>query len=480
MPKILPLIEAFAAYALTMVALTTAVASLVSVVQRMGRWRALGLRQQASYLFNHDVVPVMAGLTRAPAATTATLATPPDRDPKANAIILLGGSPTSLRDRFLVDMTMLPGDYAALAARSVGILDWLREWRDRMRGVVTTRKTDDWRSLAYTVDALTDDEFIARLRNSEIGKAIAALAADDKERIFASLKDRFNAIGRAATEGFARRSRKWTVAFGFSLAILANIDSFSLINRYLIDPALVKLVLDKEEAIRKANAGDFVPAPAPVPAGKLENQLQNAQTALSKLQADLAAVAPENPRVAELAKATEATVAAFNTEVTRAQDVVNEARSFIATTRQSVFDLSETFPVGWSLYPNCEGKSVAPRCTEYLARKLDLKAGAVAATSTQQGVVMWVWSWPRSAVAPLIGWISPETLRVLRNVADVASVDSANFLKWLAGVLITGAFLGLGAPFWVEVVNNFLRARNLITDYRGGDNTAKGGVRRPV
>jgi hypothetical protein len=78
--------------------------------------------------------------------------------------------------------------------------------------------------------------------------------------------------------------------------------------------------------------------------------------------------------------------------------------------------------LGWNRYPNCRDR-LDPRCRTRAADG----AGARAA-----------------------GWFS-----------DLAPRD-AHFARWALGILLTAILLGLGSPFWVEVVNSMLRARQLI------------------
>ena len=50
-------------------------------------------------------------------------------------------------------------------------------------------------------------------------------------------------------------------------------------------------------------------------------------------------------------------------------------------------------------------------------------------------------------------------------------MDAGNFLRWLAGLILTMVMLGLGTPFWVQAVNGLLRARDLV---RGGNKAGDG------
>ena len=113
-----------------------------------------------------------------------------------------------------------------------------------------------------------------------------------------------------------------------------------------------------------------------------------------------------------------------NRTLAEAQDYVEEVRNTAAT-------LTAQFPIGWNRFPSCEQAGADPRCV--LRKKGDGTIGK---------------QWRDLSLSERLGALPGE------------------HLKWLFGMLVTGFLLGLGAPFWVEVFNNMLRARKLITDLR--------------
>jgi hypothetical protein len=253
-----------------------------------------------------------------------------------------------------------------------------------------------WSSLARALDALTDEELITRLKASEVGRAIAErLPPADAAAELARLAAKFASYGRAASESFARRSRVWTCALGFLLAFALNIDTFNLLARYMADPSLAESILAHPQAILAAPPQDDT--------------------------------APTGP----------------------AADALTEAQRLVIDASRTVAGLSTTFPIGWTLYPNCAGTAGDPRC---LALRDRMPAPPPAAPK--------FWSF----------------LSFLGVVGDVARADPAGFLRWLAGIVVTGALLGLGTPFWVEVLNNFLRARSLIASFRNVATASDGEV----
>ncbi|MBX6323689.1 MAG: hypothetical protein IRY94_17875 [Rhodospirillaceae bacterium] len=439
----LPLIEAFAAFALTMLALATAVSSILAAGQRAARVRALGMLQMIEYYYRNEVQPFLTvqGLSNTEyeatytmpasaagpvtigpeqllgygsearrivgiAATTGGTAelgadggivfTPAPAVPAAAAApVPVTPSPQSVTCRvrtdftstanavgkpfntFLVDMVLLPvprdGDALArerlLADSPAGAGPWaaVAAWWRRFRRA------------AHIVEYLTDEEFLTRLRVSEVGRTIAdSRSSDDRDLCYAHLLERFHAVCRAASERFARGARLCTVALGFVTTFLINIDSIALLDRYLQDENLAASVLASQDR--------FVQAATPGQAGSADEETAAATTAL-------------------LGRVGEAVDAAVD-------------------------QMTEAFPVGWSLYPNCAGAAGSPRCHR---------------------------------IGPAI---CQDAAGLLQCVGRVAAADTGGFVRWLLGVILTAVLAGLGAPFWMEVVNNFLRARNLTNNYR--------------
>lgn len=384
MGDVLSLIGAFIAFALTMVALTGAVSALLGIVQRTLRWRAAGLRHLIVYLYRNEIVVSLARIAKEhPPAS------------RASEFEKLWDNPSEGRAQFLVDMTLLPIERPADPGTDPRLAE--------VEGY-------SWSSLACAVDALTDEEFITRMRASEVGRAIAErLPPDDAATELARFAAKFAGFGRAASESFARRSRVWTVSLGFLLAIVLNIDTFNLLARYMANPSLAAAILEQQQKILTGT-----------PEGG----------------------APASPGTgAEIGKA------------------LAESQRLAVDAGRTLVGLTNAFPIGWTLYPNCTAAATDPRC---LALRDRVPAPSAETEPTRPG--FWAFF---ASIGPFLG-----------VVGGVASADPAGFLRWLAGIVVTGALLGLGTPFWVEVLNNFLRARNLIYSFRNVATASDGEVQR--
>jgi hypothetical protein len=48
------------------------------------------------------------------------------------------------------------------------------------------------------------------------------------------------------------------------------------------------------------------------------------------------------------------------------------------------------------------------------------------------------------------------------RLSEVFATDTASFAKWLLGILISGFMVGLGAPFWIQIVNRLFKLKSAI------------------
>lgn len=425
MGGILPLLEAFAAFALTMAALTTVVSALVGTWNKLTRARAYGLRMQMVYFYRNELGATVRRLRDAAGGVgeLAVLDAGLARKDEAG---------TRRLAQFLVDTTLLPQvvDFADTAEEGDARVTMLRNGITQPLWLVTgrngfTRKPLDlvqrfyrWRSLRFALETLPAEEFAVRFAASGIGRDLRAALADDRlfEETLADLTRRFVALGNAASESFRRRAHVASYVAGFVLAFGGNIDTFNLLSTYLSKPELARVLVAayERDAALPGVAADRSTARAllPDPAG-----LDEVRARLNSAVDDRRLGALD----AQLQKDLQGRLAAVDGALRDLRESAVEATALIV-------GAGNAFPVGWNLYPNCAGASADMRC---LVLAKDKPAA----------------------------------------VLDTLRRDPGGFYRWLLGVLVTVFLLGLGTPFWVQVINGALYARNLL---RGPNSTGTG------
>ena len=247
MDGFLPLIEGFLAFALTMLALATAVSAVVGAGQRLRRRRAQGLRDMVRLLYLREVKPLL----------------PKEQFEKKQDSNSIDPSITR-RAEFIHDMTLMPLPIV-VEKLETDEKHWQKklESAEQLAGLpwyqillYPNRVGRRWQTLGYGLEALNDAEFSHRLAESDAGKALRQSAAWTQRDLSSwdELADRllrtFQTIGAASSETFGRHSRSWSLVAGFLLAFGVNVDSIDLLNSYLTDPQLRMSVIKRSDEIR--------------------------------------------------------------------------------------------------------------------------------------------------------------------------------------------------------------------------------------
>lgn len=482
-----PLIEGFLAFALTMLALTTGVSAIVGVINHLRRLHARGLRDMVRLFYLREVVPLLDGAGSAKPVDGA-------RDPNTRAIDVGGRS-------VLVDMSvpvphateevggaMAPSTQGATPALSKGarraefiydmtfmplpvVVERLEMhgptyWREKLESA--ERLADDrwytglahperlgryWRTLRYSLQSLSDAEFRERLASSDVGVQLQADRAWEKrglanwDALVEHLLKKFQTIGAASSETFARHARGWCVVVGFVLAAMLNIDSLDLLNSYLTDPGVRQRVLDRSDAIltqdtpaAATDAGtaaaaartrfDATAAQLTTAARDLSGTLENIRTAAAGTEADA------------LVKNVASQLEQVSTQMNAVQQGVKDLEGDMTVAEQRIRgvtrSLTASFPIGWKRFPNCSATdSPDVRCQ-----------GRIFTRATGNAA-------PAMGLAAVSA--APARWSSVLTAAQAADPDAFN--QWLIGIVLTGLLLGLGTPFWVQAVSTAFSLR---------------------
>ncbi len=452
MDGFLPLIEGFLAFALTMLALTTGVSAIVGVVHRVRRRRARGLRDMIRMFYLHEVKPLL----------------PEDSPPSAEAS-------TDRRADFIADMTLMPMPIV-VEKMEVDEGHWHKKFEsaERLSGLPwyqvlfhPRRLGRRWQTLRYSLEALTDAEFSHRLAESDVGKALKESAAWERkglsswEELDAWFLQMFQTVGAAASETFERYSRGWSVAIAFCLAFSVNVDSIDLLNSYLTDPELRASVIAQSDAILMQRPAE-PEEPDETALAPLRERLDSGRQQLIETAGGLKA-AVETRLTSALGEAEGKHAAqAVSAELDDLLQQVDGVRSNFDQLDEDLTEaegqilgvarsLTASFPIGWSRFPNCSADA-SP----------DLRCAGQDYWSGDQG--------DQDRGDP--GWLA------ILSAAHAAA--PAEFSQWLTGVVLTSILLGLGTPFWVQIVTTGFSLRRWVTGEEQGQGGAGAGQAPPA
>jgi hypothetical protein len=97
--------------------------------------------------------------------------------------------------------------------------------------------------------SLPTEELRLRLRRSPFGAVMLEELGDARDQLLDELAERWDAVGRKASESFQTKSRLWSVVAAILLALFANIDSVHLVDRYMTNESVRGEVLAHLERV---------------------------------------------------------------------------------------------------------------------------------------------------------------------------------------------------------------------------------------
>ena len=238
----MPLLDAFLAFALTMLSLATIATLGTELFVRFTRLRAKGLQLMLNDLFDKEVLPTLRQ--------------------QADGI----------------DWQSLKASCSAALQKSP-----LADMASTTRWTQFLKQTAEWLGLTK-VTSLDFEEFLKRLPETDLGKKMASLAEDRRRALFDRLSHRYEEFGGAVRDLFARYAQVVSLLVGIVVAFGMNVDSFRLFAAFQEDASLRGRVIasadqvfadwkkaEKQEADRR-NA-DVKPEPE-VTKEQLEKQKQ--------------------------------------------------------------------------------------------------------------------------------------------------------------------------------------------------------------
>jgi hypothetical protein len=255
--------------------------------------------------------------------------------------------------------------------------------------------------------ALTIMQLADRLADTEVGKAIARQGAYYIEHAINDIAQKFERFGAAASQRFQDQARFWCVLVSMLMALIANVDAVRVFQELLHDEVLSSGVI-----ARYATAADENSRPPQDIGEKLQVMAQlNAQGIISA--ADLQAF-----------------------------------RQNLASAQLQLAELHDTgLPITIESWPFCTG------VLGHTGRGAHAAAASVAAPAANMQ------SRPADSKCT-------ELMQSLVSAAGLQQVAARVFSSagalWLLSVLLAGALIGLGAPFWFDLARGMTRGAQLL------------------
>jgi hypothetical protein len=226
------LIESALAFAITMLVLSLIVSSLVEMIHRTFSMREAGLKYVLDRMFDQ----VLKGYL-------------PNLDPQSDEFKTFKKSFVDRMSANRAPMGVSPDptpDKASGTQKKEGWTFGLWDGRD-----LTSLTTKEFMERLGTIDPDELGKAIraANEKANELAAKAGALAADASDAVLKDIAQKFDALGKDATEYFAGRAKLLAVLVAIGLAFFAHVDAVDLFRTYLGDPNARQKVIEQTQSV---------------------------------------------------------------------------------------------------------------------------------------------------------------------------------------------------------------------------------------
>lgn len=241
----MPLIEAALAFAITMLALSLVCSSFVELVHRIFSMRQVGLQYMLGQMFDQVLKKhVIAADVIADANAAATAAAPTAA--QTAAVRTIDDARTAFVARMSANRAPMGATRKATPTDPPDDVARKKGWALSLWG-------------GRDLSAMTTAQFMERLGSMDIGAEIkqanadantaANVAAGAADAVLKDVAQKFEAFGDEAADYFQGRARLLSVLVAIALAFLAHVDAVDLFRTYLRDPNARAKVIEQSQAL---------------------------------------------------------------------------------------------------------------------------------------------------------------------------------------------------------------------------------------
>ncbi|TNE64771.1 MAG: hypothetical protein EP335_06595 [Alphaproteobacteria bacterium] len=275
-----------------------------------------------------------------------------------------------------------------------------------------------------SIDKMDISEFARRLAGTEVGRAIARRADTEVNTLIDDLATRFEDYGQQVSQYFKRRSQVISVLAAVAFAVLMNVNVVTLVRAFQADEALTDRLVSQADATIAAYQA------------QQQARTDNRNQADGDTQVE---GATHDEIKAQVAKLTEQ---------------VDAARAL-------------GLPIGWTGNVPFNGADI----------NRFLEAGTVPGRQPANTTAT-----PGAAETPPPTAEPPAKATAGATEPQDVDLMAPAFWAWLGTTLITGLLIGLGGPFWYDIVRGLAAATRLAGAMGGkkAEDTADGSGTTPA
>lgn len=299
------------------------------------------------------------------------------------------------------------------------------------------------------IDTLTTYALIQRLAKSEVGGVLADTARHELRPILDDLTRTFERYVASSNELFRKNANGVAVLVAFALAFGTNFDASRVFNHLVKNPSIADALIAQGETAAK----DYAAA-----AKKLEERL-----------ASLEAAAPQDEAASDGVPHADPLAALSDADKAKIADGLKADIANLTATLKPIVEEGD-LPFGADYYPYCLA-SVRGFLDDPLAAPRRWVYGLIGNSKSTGGTA------PAEAATPGAAAPKAETDRQAAAPPPDPCRDGSDrsILVWLLNVLLAGALISLGGPFWYKVFASASRLAQLARQLAGGARSEKVG-----
>ncbi len=312
---------------------------------------------------------------------------------------------------------------------------------------------DPVRSSVY--DKVSLEHVLRRLVEVDVVQKASLAASDEVKVELNRLARKYEEFASAASANFKRYAQRWSMIIGIAFAVLANVNGLRIFDAYLVNPELANTVITSQQQFVDTDTDTDSQAQNRISAlTKAEENLEKAKIEFDKTNKDFEEV-KSKPELEDDLKRLLSELEKKRLGLIQAQNALDELASpdqinkLLQDAQLQYVNLTTLgVPMGWSMFPDC------PYGGETAWLKSDQKCQSI----------------PKAERDPdnrILYWLGNDS--IVARVLTTAHQDLSGFIQWLLLTIFTGMLIGLGAPFWFDVVKRLSQIRQGVRSRASGE-----------
>lgn len=138
--------------------------------------------------------------------------------------------------------------------------------------------------------SVTAEELVGLIKKTAFGQALIQSAKDEADAFFDELGERYDAFRNMFRAQVRKSARLWSIGLGILVALVFNINTFTLLSVYISDPDARAAVFAKQVEINAMAEADLLKSCGPLAPDKVDECMKNVTLTYADLQKQVGAL----------------------------------------------------------------------------------------------------------------------------------------------------------------------------------------------